>query len=90
MAKSTEGKMAEKIAALFTRRGINTRLLGYFLVEEMTKEELSDVLETFFFIVKAINDSPLPDRLTMDDAKQRMLTDSIVRAMEDSGYYFNN
>lgn len=83
--KSREGKAAQAIVKALNQKGLNNSLIAYFITEEMSSVELNDFLDLFFHTVKRINNSPIPDYLTPDEARIRLLTDSIVRAVEDTG-----
>lgn len=90
MAKSEEQKTADAIARAMNKRGMSNRLIAYFLHHSLTNEVLNEILDVFFHLIRYISDSPVPDYLTMDQARTRMLADSIVRAVEDSGMEFRD
>jgi hypothetical protein len=88
-AKSEEAKLAQKLVTLTKPRGINHGLVSYFMLEYATKEDQREIFDLFMHFVRAIDQSPLPDGyMSADEAGLRMLTDSIVRAVKDSGFYF--
>lgn len=87
--KSNEGKAAKKIVDTMNQRGLNNNMVAYFIGQYATKEVMHEILDLFLHVVKDINDSPIPEHFTMDDAANRLLADSIVRAVKDAGRSFN-
>jgi hypothetical protein len=89
MAVSPEGKAARKIADTMNVRGLNNSMLAYFIEEYTTKEVRNELFDVFFHMMWNIANSEPPEYMSLQDAKMRVLADSFVRAVEESGFPFN-
>lgn len=85
LPKSPEGKAAKKITDAMNVRGMSNRMIAYHITNFATKEVQNELFDVFLHLIRAISESPIPTYFTMDDAAQRVLADSIVRAVEESG-----
>ena len=87
--KSNEGKAARKIADAVSTRGLNNDMIAYYIQDYTTTETRGELFDVFMHLVRRTNDSPMPERMTADEARFRLLCESIVRAVDDAGMYFN-